>query len=448
MNLTTSFVCAALGTALVLTAGATAAQTPATPAERFITLEELERRALESNPTVAQAEAIVRSVLGRRDQAARYPNPIVGYSAEDVTARRPGRSTHSFWAQQSFITSGKRRHVQAAVAQERVHAEAEQGMQRQRVLNAVRTLYWEALGATRLVEIRRELARIAREAVDTSDELFNIGQADRPDVLAVEMEAERAELELARAEHDLTRVWQELGAMVGEPELIPTLLTGDLEADVPAIDEDAVRRRILEQSPELKISRARLEHARASLARARADRVPNFFVRGNAGYNFDRYAPGKDVGPEFGLEIGVPLPIFDRNEGNVASAEAQQRLAAAEVRRTELSLRTRVAAELRGYRDAMRTIERYRATVLAQAQQSYELYLGRFREMAAAYPQVLVTQRNLGQVRAEYVQALVEARQHAVLLDGLLLSGGLEAPEAVPGEPAVTIEAVPFTTTP
>jgi cobalt-zinc-cadmium efflux system outer membrane protein len=448
VNLTSRFVCAVIWAALVLTAGAAAAQAPAAPAERFITLEELERRALESNPTVAQAEAIVRSVLGRRDQVARYPNPIVGYSADDVTARRPGRSTHSFWAQQSFITAGKRRHVQSAVAQEQVHAEAEKDMQRQRVLNAVRVLYWETLGATRLVEIRRELARIAREAVETSDELFNIGQADRPDVLAVEIEAERTELELARAEHDLTRVWQELAAMVGEPDLAPTSLTGDLEADVPTIDEDAVRRRILEQSPELKIARARLEHARASLARARADRVPNFFIRGNAGYNFDRYAPGKEIGPEFGLEIGVPLPLFDRNEGNVTTAEAQQRLAAAEVRRTELTLRTRVAGALRSYRDALRTVERYRATVLAQAQQSYELYLGRFREMAAAYPQVLITHRNLGQVRAEYVRALVDARQHAVLLDGLLLTGGLEAPEAVPGEPAVTIEAVPFTITP
>jgi cobalt-zinc-cadmium efflux system outer membrane protein len=418
------------------------------PAERFVSLEELERLALEKNPTVAQADAIVRSVFGRREQAGLYPNPVVGYSADDVTARQPGRSKHFFWAQQSFVTAGKRRHVQAAVAQEQVHAEAEKDMQRQRVLNAVRMLYWEALGATRLVEIRRDLARIAREAVETSEELFNIGQADRPDVLEVEIEAERTELELARAENDLARVWQELASMIGEPDLPPTPLAGDLEADVPAIDAEAARRRIIEQSPELKIARARLEHARASLARARADRIPNFFIRGSAGYNFERYAPGKDVGPEFGLEIGVPLPIFDRNQGSIATAEAQQRLAAAEVRRTELALRSRVAGALRGYRDALRTVERYRATILARAQQSHQLYLGRFREMAAAYPQVLITQRNLGQIRAEYVRAVVDARQHAVLLDGLLLTGGLDAPEAVPGEPAVTIEAVPFTTTP
>jgi hypothetical protein len=46
------------------------------------------------------------------------------------------------------------------------------------------------------------------------------------------------------------------------------------------------------------------------------------------------------------------------------------------------------------------------------------------------------------------VRSLVDAWQHAVLLDGLLVSGGLDAPAAVPGEPPVTIDAVPFTTTP
>jgi cobalt-zinc-cadmium efflux system outer membrane protein len=440
-----------LAAVVAIGAVATAHAQPAStaPATRFLTLQELERRALDSNPTVAQADALVRSVLGRRIQADRYPNPIVGYSAEDLTSRDPGRSKHFLWAQQSIITAGKRKHVQAAVEQERVHAESEKEMQRQRVLNGVRVLYYEALGAARLVEIRRALAGIAREAVDVSEELFNVGQADRPDVLEVGIESQRTELELTKAENDQARVWAELATMIGEPDLPITPLAGDLEADVPAVDEAAVRKRLLDDSPELKIARARVEHAKASLARARADRIPNFFVRGGAGYNFDKYeSTSRNVGPEFFVEIGVPLPIFDRNTGNIATAEAQLRLAEGEVRRSELSLRQRLAGALRTYRDAVRTAEAYRAGILAQAQQSYELYLTRFREMSAAYPQVLIARRNLGQIRTDYVRSLVDAWQHAVLLEGLLLTDGLEAPKAVPGEPGVTIEIVPFTTTP
>jgi cobalt-zinc-cadmium efflux system outer membrane protein len=411
-------------------------------------LEELERLALAHNPTVAQADAIVRSVLGRKRQASFYPNPIVGFSADDIKARAPSQSKYFFWAQQTIVTGDKRKLLQAAVAQEQVHAEAEKGMQRQAVLNAVKLLYYEALGAWRTVEVRRDLARLAREAVEISEQLYNIGQADRPDVLEVQIEAERSEVEVSRAENDLGRVWQELAAVVGQPDLPLTPLAGDLEAELPGVDEAAARAQILKESPELRIARTRIGHSEALLARSRADRIPNFFIRGGAGYNFERFDSSKDVGPEFFFELGIPLPIFDTNAGNIAQAEAQLRVAREEARRVELTLFDRLGTVVRNYRDAQRTVESYQRRILGQAQQSYDLYLQRFRDMAASYPQVLIAQRTLSQVRAEYVRALVELWQAAVLLQGQLVRGALEAPAAIPGEPPITIEAVPFTVTP
>jgi cobalt-zinc-cadmium efflux system outer membrane protein len=420
----------------------------AAPAVKFLGLEELERLALAHNPTVAQADAIVRSVLGRKRQASFYPNPIVGFSADDIKARAPSQSKYFFWAQQTIVTGDKRKLLQDAVAQEQVHAETEKGMQRQAVLNAVKLLYYEALGAWRTVEVRRDLARLAREAVEISEQLYNIGQADRPDVLEVQIEAERAEVEVSRAENDLGRVWQELAAVVGQPELPLTPLAGDLEAELPGVDEAAARAQILKESPELRIARTRISHSEALLARSRADRIPNFFIRGGAGYNFERFDSSKDVGPEFFFELGIPLPIFDTNAGNIAQAEAQLRVAREEARRVELTLFDRLGTVVRNYRDAQRTVESYQRRILGQAQQSYDLYLQRFRDMAASYPQVLIAQRTLSQVRAEYVRALVELWQAAVLLQGQLVRGALEAPAAIPGEPPITIEAVPFTVTP
>lgn len=426
-------------------AGGAAAQPSS---ESFLRLEELERMALANNPTVAQVDAIVRSVLGRGIQAKLYPNPLIGYSADDIAVRSPGRSRHRFWVQQSIVTGNKRQLVQDAAGLERLHAEAERELQRRRVQGAVRGLFYEALGAARLVEVRRDLARLLSEAVDVSEQLYNVGQADRPDVIEVEIEADRARLELGRAETDLERVWQALAAMVGNPALARATLVGDIEADVPVVDEQALETQILREHPELAIARARVEHAKVSLNRTRADRIPNFFLRGGAGYNFDRSESGRDVGAEVFFEIGVPLPLFNRNQGNIASAEAQLPLAEGELRRTELELRTRLAEVLKTYRDARRTVEAYRQGVLARAQRAYELYLNRFRQMAAAYPQVLVAQRTLGQVRTEYVRALVDLWQSVVLLRGGLATGGLSAPAAVPGEPQVTIENVPFTVSP
>jgi cobalt-zinc-cadmium efflux system outer membrane protein len=439
----------ALATLVMAAAVASAAHAQPAPApEAFLRLEDLERLALQNNPTAAQADAVVQSVLGRRVQAGYYPNPIVGYQADDINTREPGRARHFFFVQQSIITAGKRRLVLDAVAQEQAHAGVEAEMQKQRIVNSVRVLFHETLGAERLLQLRRDLVRIAADAVQTSEQLYNVGQADRPDVIEVQIEAQRAQVEAQRAEHEVDRAWEALAAMVGQPDLSRATLVGDLEAALPEVDEASIRTRIIEGSPELKIAHARVEHAKASLARARAERIPNFFVRAGAGYNSEHYAPGKDVGAEFRVELGVPLPIFDRNLGNITTAEGQLKVAEGELRRIELSLRTRVASAMRNYRDALRGVEGYRQGVLAQSQQAYEMYLRRFRQMAASYPQVLIAQRALAQVRVDYVRTLVDLWQNATLLNGLLLMDGLTSPEAVPGEPQVRQEALPFTVTP
>jgi cobalt-zinc-cadmium efflux system outer membrane protein len=80
------------------------------------------------------------------------------------------------------------------------------------------------------------------------------------------------------------------------------------------------------------------------------------------------------------------------------------------------------------YQDALITAERYRAQLIPRAQQAYDLYLRNFRQMAAAYPQVLFAQRNLFQLQQDYINALVNAWRSAIEIEGLLLKGGLEAP--------------------
>jgi len=69
--------------------------------------------------------------------------------------------------------------------------------------------------------------------------------------------------------------------------------------------------------------------------------------------------------------------------------------------------------------------------MIPRAQTAYELYLKSFRQMAAAYPQVLVAQRSLFQLQEDYITALVKGWRSAIEIQGLLLSGGLEIPNAM-----------------
>jgi cobalt-zinc-cadmium efflux system outer membrane protein len=297
----------------------------------------------------------------------------------------------------------------------------------------VRSLYYEALGAQQLVELRTELARIAREAVGVSNELFNVGQADRPDVLSGEIEAELGQLDLVTAQNRLDQVWQQLAAAVGDPFLKQARLEGSLERGLPVLDEQTTLATLLRESPEIRRAQAGIARAGAALSRARAGRAPDLFVRGGFGYNLERFdAPpnlaGQRVGPEANVEVGVRIPIFNRNQGNIAAAGAEAVIAEREMRRVELVLRARLATAFRTYQNALSVVTRYERQIIPRAQRAYDLYLTRFRQMAASYPQALIAQRTLFQARADYVSALVDVWQNAVQIQGFLLAGGLDAP--------------------
>ena len=266
-----------------------------------------------------------------------------------------------------------------------------------------------------------------------SNELFNVGQADRPDVLAGEIEAELGQLDLVTAENRRAQVWQQLAAVVGEPLLKPVRLEGSLERGLPVLDEQKMLSTLLRDSPEIKRAQAGVERARASMATARADRAPDLFVRGGFGYNLERFdAPpnlaGQRVGPEASVEVGVRIPIFDRNQGRIAAAGAEQEMAERELRRIELVLRARLATVFRTYQNALSVVNRYERQIIPRAQRAYDLYMTRFRQMAASYPQALIAQRTLFQARADYIGALIDVWQNAVQIEGFLLMGGLEAP--------------------
>ncbi len=392
-------------------------------------LEDLERMALEKNPTLAQAAAAVHAAEGQKVQAGLYPNPTLGYLGEEITVRRPSaKSQHYLFIEQKIITGGKLQHSREIFAQEQVKAETELRAQKKRVLNMVRIIFYKALGAQRLVELRSELAKIAREAVGITEELFNIGQADQPDILEAEIEAQRAELDLINAENELQRVWQMLAGVVGEPALPKMRLLGDLEGGIPKLDQEAIFTKILQESPEIKSAQASVERAKAAVERAKVQPIPDISLRGGLGYDVERLRDEKRAGLAGFLEVGIPIPLFDRNQGNIATAMAELSAAKDEIRRLELTLRTRLASAFAIYLTSLQTVERYRKDILPQAQKAYDLYLKSFKQMAAAYPQVLISQRTLFQVRADYVQAIVALRQSVVEIEGLLLTDGLSAP--------------------
>lgn len=399
-------------------------------AETPLRLPDLERLALEQNPTVTQALASVAAADGRRRQATLLPNPTLIYEGEDLRKREFVRGDHhTGLLGQTIVVGGKLKKAGAVADHEKTRAGFDLEAQRQRVRNAVRSSYYELLVTRGHAEARAELLRIAHEAAEISEELFNVGQADRPDALAAEIEARKAEAASFAAEEEYRSRAAALGAVVGDPTLDPARVLGELDAELPGV-EPAGRSSLLARSPEVQAARARADREQAAVARAGADRFGDLRVEIGYGYDYDR-AHGLG-GWTWQARVAVPLPLFDRAQGRVAEAQGRAQWAAAEVRRVELALGSRFASELARYRAARGRADAYRTEILPRAEEAVRLYEAKFKEVAAAYPQVLNARRAHQQARVEYLDAAGDAWRHLVLLEGFLLEGGLTPPGPAP----------------
>ncbi len=397
-------------------------------ASSSLTLEQLEQMALENNPTLAQSTAEVRAAAGREQQSGLYPNPTVGYQGEQIRGGDQRGGEQGFFVKQDIVLGGKLGLNHKVREQEKKQAESEADEQKLRVLNGVRLSYYRALAAQEMVGVRHDLDQVAQEAVATSHQLANVGQADQPDVLQAEVESEQADLAVTMAEQNQVRVWRELAAAVGKPSLKMTHLDGRLE-DAPEDNPDRWLQAIVEESPAVKIAQAGVEKAEASLARARKESIPDLQLRAGMQQNRELDATsGRPIGLQGFADAGVELPLFNRNQGNVEAARAEVERSRGVVTRIHRVLRERAAFMLENYSNSRTAVERYRERMLPRAQKAYDLYRKSYHEMAAAYPQVLIAQRTLFQLQSDYIMALESLWTNAIALKGFMLTDGLEAP--------------------
>ena len=419
------------------------------PGQKTITLEELQQMALQNNPTFAQAAANVRAAEGRKQQSGLYPNPIVGYQGEEIRGGSFRGGEQGFFVQQNIVMAGKLGLNRNIFEQEKKQAETEADEQTLRVVTNVKMSFIQALAAQQTLELRQNLSKLAEDAVETSHELANVGQADAPDVLEAEVEAQQADLAVTMAEQNQQRAWKELATVVGSPHLPRMRVEGNLE-DTPAVDADALVEKIVTDSSAVKIAELGVKKAQANLARAKREMIPDLQLRAGLQQNRELLdTTGRPTGLQGFADVGVQVPIFNRNQGNIVTSKADLERAQREVERVKLALRERAASVVQNYAYSQTAAARYKNQMIPRAQKAYEMYAKKYREMAAAYPQVLIAQRTLMQLQVAYLNSLESFATNSLALQSYLLTDGLEAPSQ-PGEIDRPIREmnVPFQQTP
>src|ERR1700719_1400368 len=376
------------------------AQTPVTE-HKTITLAELQQMALQKNPTFGQSAANIQAAEGRKKQSGLYPNLIVGYQGEQIRGGSFHGGEQGVFVQQDIVLGGKLGLNRKIFDQELKQAETEAEEQKVRVVTNVRMSYIQALSAQRTLELRQNLSKLADDAVETSRELANVGQSDAPDVLESEVEAQQAQLAVTMAEQNRQRVWRALAAVV---------------------------EKIVDESPAVRIAELGVKRADAALARAKRETIPDLELRGGLQQNGEWLPNGRSVGLQGFADVGVRIPISNRNQGNIAAAKADAERAKREVERVKLVLRERAASVVQTYTFSEAAVDRYKNQMIPRAQKAYEMYTKKYHDMAAAYPQVLISQRTLMQLEVSYITALENFATSSLSLQSYLLTDGLEAP--------------------
>jgi len=397
--------------------------------QKTMTLEELQQMALQNNPTFAQSAANIQAAEGRKKQSGLYPNPTVGYQGEQIRGGSFHGGEQGFFVQQDIVLSGRLGLNRTISDQELKQAETEADEQKVRVVTNVRMSCVQALAAQQTLELRQHLSKLADDAVQTSHQLANVGQADAPEVLESEVEAQQAELAVTMAEQNQQRIWKALAAVVGNPRLPLMRLEGKLEDTVP-VNADELVEKIVNESPAVRIAELGVKRADATLARARRESIPDLQIRAGMQQNGELLSEpnGKPVGLQGFADVGVRIPIFNRNQGNVATARADLERAKREVERVKLVLRERATSVVQNYAFSQTAVDRYKNQMIPRAQKAYEMYAKKYQEMASAYPQVLIAQRTLMQLEVSYITALETFATSSISLQSHLLTDGLEAP--------------------
>jgi len=398
--------------------------------DKLFTVDDAQRLAAASNPTLRQAEAELRAAKARTQQARLYPNPSIGYTGDEIRGGSINGGKQGFFVEQSVVTGGKLGKARAVFEQEERVADLEAEEQKTRVETSVKIAFYRVLAAQELLEFRRDLSQIGQMVQQSEDDLVRTGQFDESEQLQTQIEVQRLHLAALEQENVLREQWRRLAAVLGQPDLPQATLAGDLEHGWPEINEQQILETIANLSPATRIAEASAARANAEVTRAQSQVIPDINVLGGLEYNNEPLGslPPHAIGWEGLAELSVQVPIFNRNQGNIAEAQAALDRAQLEKQRVQLLLRERAASLLDQYATAKVVATQYRDQILPLAKQANTLMTEKYGQMLAAYPRLLDARRKNFELATEYVQTLEIVWTTSFALQGFLLTDGLAAP--------------------
>nr|WP_189691578.1 TolC family protein [Pseudomonas shirazensis] len=378
-------VCALLGAGLAAPALA-----------QGLSLTQALAQAMAANPQLAAARQEIGIAQSARDQAGVMPNPELSYEVEDTDRNS---STTTITLSQALELGGKRgARIEAASYGQSV-AQLELARQVNSLRADVVQAFHAALRAQVGVDLARQSQQLGERGLKVVDGRVRAGKSSPVEATRAQVELAEARLQLRRAETEQAMAYQNLALISGSATAdVQRLDAPSLSPGLPPSSVDLLAR--LEQTAEMRHALAVIDQSDAALGSEKALRVPNLTV--SVGSQYDR-AVRERVNV---VGLSMPLPLFDRNQGNVLSAARRADQARDQRNAVEQRLRSETQTALLQWTRAMHEVETYEQTILPAAQQALDSATRGFEMGKFGFIEVLDAQRTLITARGQYLDSL------------------------------------------
>lgn len=377
-----------------------------------LTLDVLVNLADSYHPRLTSAFQRIQAAEGRAIQTGLYPNPKLAASSPQIAGNQ---SQYNTFVSQEFVTAGKLKLSVAAVQREVDQARFAWQQERFLILTDLRQKFYATLTAQRRVQILERLVQIAERSRENAQNLLKAGEGSRGDVLLLEIELRRAEVALKNA-HTIYGIGrQQLALLVAVPDLTIDSVAGDLEAATRSYDVEQVRLEVASINPQANIARLEIDRMSFLLQRASVEPIPNVEIMG--GYQRQVGIPAMDQGL---FQVTTTIPLWNRNQGNIFTTQAELAGARADLQRVELQLGIAAADAVASFQTASQLVGQYDTEILPKARETLELTQNAYKQGQIDFLRLLQSQKTLLDAELARIEAQEQRWVSAAALAGLL----------------------------
>jgi outer membrane protein, heavy metal efflux system len=391
------------------------------------TLAELESFALDKNPAIKRAAADADVAYGAMVQAGLYPNPQIGYQADQI---QPGNLPKNNAGQQgAFVhqlikTAGKLSLATAAKGMGYANAQVDLQRARLDVINQVRSHFYAVLVARETMHVSGTLATLADELYDLQLRYVASGEAAGHEPLQLYAQAVQARNVYILAAGRYAAAWKQLAASLGAPELPLRALDGTVDAPVPRYNAELARQRVLESHTDVLSAQNTILQAQYEVRLARVTPITDISI--NTAFQHDN----ADGNNQANVQIGITLPVFDRNQGNIQSALAKLSRSQEDLTARQNDLSSRLADAMARYQSNQAIVQNYRERILPNLSRAHRAIIQRrdAEPDKVQFNDIVVSQNNLGQALNAYLIAIGDQWTAIVDVANLLQIDDLYSP--------------------